>query len=107
MFEQEAMREHPNECCAIVYNDKLHITKNAATDKRAAFLIPRLKMLEAYKSNTGLQRVIHSHTMTNEQPSEQDLQGMRSTNCPWSIYSTMTKAWYHSDEDENEGIFPR
>ncbi|CAH6958474.1 Prok-JAB domain-containing protein [Vibrio chagasii] len=100
MFEAHALLEYPCESCAIIYNNKLHIVKNAATDKRAAFLIPRRELLEAYKSPTGLQRIVHSHTMTSEKPSEQDLKGMAATNCPWSIYSTVTKSWYHSDEEE-------
>lgn len=104
-FESIAYKNQPNESCALIYNNTLHLVNNAATDKVAAFLIPQKEMLSAYRSKTGLQAIIHSHTMTSEQPSETDIKKMKSLNCSWAIYSTLTEKWFLSERGSNEDSF--
>lgn len=101
-FKAHAIETYPNEACALIYNDHLKIVDNHASEPENHFVIPLDKMLGAYRSKTGIQLLLHSHPVSNCQPSHADNEGMIATGCDWLIYSVKHDTIWIGDRYEGE-----
>ncbi len=77
----------PNEACALIYNNQLHLSENKASLPTEHFVIPLSDMVKAYESPTGIQLVLHSHPKSSPEPSPTDIEGMKTSRAAWLIFS--------------------
>ena len=90
-FEAHALDCYPDEACALVFNDKVHIVENVHRDKGHHFKVAARATLEALNSRTGLQMVIHSHPHPHNRPSPADIDCQVRMGCPFAIVTTNGK----------------
>lgn len=101
MFEEHAMKCYPEEACALVYDNEIHLVPNISHDKLNMFKIPVSDMLKAYRSSTGLQAILHSHPDGSSEASDYDLEQLNNTLCEWRIYSVRDNTWSSYEPKQN------
>ena len=79
-FEKAAVKTN-FEICALVYDNQIHFVDNIHANPRFFFSVKSQDILKAYRSTTGLQCLMHSHTTSDETPSVLDQKMFLSVGC--------------------------